>query len=96
MTIQEITGETQEENIMVDRNRPKKSFAPHLNEYQNKLSYFTIDNKEQEKYRVGVCHLYQRFIKTIDTRKTDSELNLELENLITLHLELQAAKEGFR
>ena len=66
------------------------------NEDQDKLSYFTIDNKEQEQYRVNVCHQCQRFIKTIDTRKIDGEINLEIENLITLHLDLQADKEGFK
>ena len=66
------------------------------NEDQDQLSYFTIDNKDQEKYRVNVCHQCQRFIKTIDLRKTDNKINLEIENLITLHLDLQAAKEGFK
>lgn len=66
------------------------------NEDQDKLSYFTIDNKDQEKYRVSVCYQCQRFIKTIDTRKIDGEINLEIENLITLHLDLQADKEGFK
>ncbi|MEA3334230.1 MAG: formate dehydrogenase accessory protein FdhE [Pseudomonadota bacterium] len=66
------------------------------NEDQDKLSYFTIDNKDQEKYRVNVCHQCQRFIKTIDMRKIDGEINLEIENLITLHLDLQADKEGFK
>ncbi len=65
------------------------------NEDQDQLSYFTIDDKDQEKYRVSVCHQCQRFIKTIDTRKIDNEINLEIENLITLHLDLQADKEGF-
>lgn len=66
------------------------------NEDQDKLSYFTIDDKDQEKYRVNVCHQCQRFIKTIDLRKIDNEINLEIENLITLHLDLQADKEGFK
>ncbi|MEA1923648.1 MAG: formate dehydrogenase accessory protein FdhE [Pseudomonadota bacterium] len=66
------------------------------NEDQDKLAYFTIDNKDQEKYRVSVCHQCQRFIKTIDLRKIGSKINLEIENLITLHLDLQADKEGFK
>ena len=62
---------------------------------QEKLSYFTFDDGNDEKYRVNVCHQCNKYIKTVDTRKSATEINPEIENLITLHLDLQAAKEGF-
>jgi len=66
------------------------------NEEQSKLDYFTIDDQTQKHYRVDVCRQCQRFIKTIDTRIPTGEINLEIENLITIHLELEAVREGFR
>ncbi|MBN2810245.1 MAG: formate dehydrogenase accessory protein FdhE [Deltaproteobacteria bacterium] len=65
-------------------------------EDQQKLSYFTVEDGNHDKYRVNVCHQCQRYIKTIDTRKSSSAINPEIENLVTLHLDLQAAKEGFK
>jgi FdhE protein len=76
---------------------PYKRLRCHLcgNEDQDKLNYFTIDDPAQNHYRVNVCHQCQRFIKTIDTRITGNEIDLEIENLITIHLDMEAAREGF-
>ena len=65
-------------------------------EDQQKLSYFTINDDSSEKYRVNVCRRCRRYIKTVDTRKIDSAIDPEIENLITLHLDLQACKEDFK
>jgi len=65
------------------------------NEDQSKLDYFTIDDPAQKHYRVNVCHQCRRFIKTIDFRAVDYEINLEIETLITIHLDLKAAAEDF-
>ena len=64
-------------------------------ENQQKLSYFTVDD-DHGKYRVNVCDQCQRYIKTIDTRKSSIAVVPEIENLVTLHLDLQAIKEGFQ
>lgn len=65
-------------------------------ENQQKLSYFTVDDDNHDKYRVNVCYQCQRYIKTIDTRKSSIAVVPEVENLVTLHLDLQAIKEGFQ
>ncbi len=63
------------------------------NEKQQKLGFFTIGN--DEKYRVYICHQCKKYIKTIDTRKVPGQMDLEVENLITLHLDILARKEGY-
>ncbi len=67
-------------------------------EDQQKLSYFTLGDTDDKdaKYRVNICRQCQSYIKNIDTRKSKNEINPEIENLITLHLDLQAMKEGFQ
>jgi len=65
-------------------------------ENQQKLAYFTVNDDDHGKYRVNVCHQCQHYIKTIDTRKSSIAVVPEIENLVTLHLDLQAIKEGFQ
>jgi len=84
--------------LQCDFEWPYKRLQCHFcgNEDQSKLDYFTFESRGQDHYRVNVCRQCQRFIKTIDTRTMSGEINLEVENLITIHLELEAAREGFR
>lgn len=67
-------------------------------EDQQKLSYFTLGDSDDKdaRYRVNICRQCNSYIKNIDTRKGSNELNPEIENLITLHFDLQAKKEGFK
>lgn len=57
-----------------------------------KLSYFSAGAGST---RVDTCRACSRYIKTRDSRKGDSEVPLEVEDLLTLHLDLLAAREGF-
>jgi len=57
------------------------------------LGYFT--SEEEEGYRVDFCKKCKRYIKTLDMRLIESPAPLELENLITLHLDILAHKQGF-
>ena len=67
-------------------------------EDQQKLSYFTLGDTDDKdtRYRVNICRQCKSHIKNIDTRKGQTEINPEIENLVTLHLDLQAVKEGFK
>jgi FdhE protein len=56
------------------------------------LSYFLAG---EEPTRVCVCRKCSRYIKTRDSRKGNSDVPLEAEDLTTLHLDLLAGKEGF-
>lgn len=57
-----------------------------------KLSYFTAG---EGATRVDTCTACSRYIKTRDSRKGDSDVPLEVEDLLTIHLDLLAAREGF-
>lgn len=57
-----------------------------------KLSYFTAGDGAT---RVDTCKACSRYIKTRDSRKGNSDVPLEIEDLLTIHLDLLASREGF-
>lgn len=57
-----------------------------------KLSYFTAGVGAT---RVDTCKGCSRYIKTRDSRKGNSDVPLEVEDLLTIHLDLLASREGF-
>ena len=61
---------------------------------QEKLSYFTIDGKEG--FRVDLCMECKDYIKTLDSRKLNRDIILEIDDIATLHLDILAQKEGFK
>ena len=61
-------------------------------EESDKLSYFTVDERGT---RVDTCKSCSRYIKTRDSRKAGAEAPLEVEDILTIHLDLVAAREGF-
>ena len=63
------------------------------NEDQQTLAYFTIE--DEEKYRVDVCNVCNKYIKTVDFRKTEKKPNLDVEDIATLHLDILADEEGY-
>jgi len=63
------------------------------NREPKELGYFT--SEEEEGIRVDFCKKCSRYIKTLDMRVIDSPAPLELQNLITLHLDMLAHEQGF-
>lgn len=57
-----------------------------------KLSYFSAGDGIT---RVDTCKACSRYIKTRDLRKAESDIPLEIEDLLTIHLDLLASREGF-
>lgn len=57
-----------------------------------KLSYFTAG---EGATRVDTCRACSRYIKTRDSRKGEADVPLEVEDLLTIHLDLLASREGF-
>jgi len=57
-----------------------------------KLSYFTAG---EGSTRVDTCRACSRYIKTRDSRKGGGDVPLDVEDLLTIHLDLLASKEGF-
>lgn len=62
------------------------------NEEVQKLSYFTAG---EGATRVDTCGVCSRYIKTRDSRKGNGDVPLDVEDLLTMHLDLLASREGF-
>jgi FdhE protein len=56
------------------------------------LSYFVAG---EGATRVDTCTVCSRYIKTRDSRKGNADVPLDVEDLLTIHLDLLAAREGF-
>ena len=56
------------------------------------LGYFTIGDGA---VRVDTCKECSRYIKTRDSRKGNSDVPLDVEDLLSIHLDLLASREGF-
>lgn len=57
-----------------------------------KLSYFTVGDGVT---RIDVCKVCSRYIKTHDSRKDEDYISLDIEDIMTLHLDMLANKEGY-
>jgi len=64
------------------------------NDQPKKLGYFV--SEEEEGFRVDSCKKCNCYIKTLDMRVIEQPAPLELENLITLHLDMLAHEQGFK
>ena len=51
-------------------------------------------SEEEQAYRVDVCDACNRYLKTVDTRKTKHPLYPLVEQISTLHLDLLAQEQG--
>lgn len=63
------------------------------NEDQRQLSYLYIEN--EPRYRIETCDRCRRYIKTIDLRHATLPVDYEIENIITVHLDLIARENGY-
>jgi len=64
------------------------------NKDHEKLHYFYAEG--QEVHRVDLCDTCKRYIKTVDSRNIGYEPDLNLEDMITIHLDILASKKGFQ
>ena len=68
--------------------------CPHCgNDDQKTLAYFTDDTN---LYRLYVCEKCHRYLKSIDLRKTETEILLPLERILTLDLDRQAHESNYK
>ena len=58
-------------------------------------SALTFLSDDKELYRLYVCEQCKGYLKAIDLRKTESEILLPLERLLTLDLDKQAVENGY-
>ena len=62
------------------------------NKDHSKLHYFF--GEEEKDYRVDVCDVCKKYLKTVDTRELKHPLYPLLEQVSTLHLDLLAREQG--
>jgi FdhE protein len=55
--------------------------------------FFTVEG--EEKYRVYFCENCRGYLKLIDEKKSDSEVNLFWEDINTVYLDILALQEGY-
>jgi len=60
---------------------------------QNNLNYFT---DEDELYRLYTCQCCRNYLKAIDLRKTEEDIILPLERLLTVDMDRQAGEMGYK
>lgn len=71
----------------------KRIFCPFCeNTDHESLRYFYAEN--EEVYRVDACDRCNKYIKTIDTRKTDRLIYPPLEYLATAHIDIRIKEMG--
>jgi FdhE protein len=58
------------------------------------LRYFYAEG--DEACRIDLCEKCRKYIKTIDIRRFDSEPDLNLEDITTIHLDILASEQGFQ
>ncbi len=72
----------------------QRVFCPFCENRDGKtLQYFF--NDEEKELRVDVCEKCKKYIKTIDTRKTERMIYPPLEQIASLHLDYKAAEMGY-
>jgi len=63
------------------------------NDEQHTLAYFAVEGEEH--HRVDVCNKCRRYIKIVELPKSSEELDLDVEDIATLHLDMIAYDEGY-
>lgn len=62
---------------------------------QDALAYFA-DEQERHPYRLYVCEQCHTYLRAIDLRRTQAEVLLPLERVMTLHIAQQAREQGYK
>ncbi len=57
------------------------------------LAYFT---DEKEMYRLYICKRCRTYLKTIDLRKTETEILMPLERVMTVDMDRQGREKGYK
>jgi formate dehydrogenase maturation protein FdhE len=53
-------------------------------------------SSEDEVYRLYVCQVCQRYLKTLDQRKARREFSLPVERITSVDLDITAREQGYR
>ena len=73
----------------------KRGVCPFCDQHDKKSAGYFFSQEEKE-YRVYTCDNCKRYTKTIDTVKADRLIYPPLEQVVTLHLDMQASQKGYQ
>jgi len=62
---------------------------------QDALAYFT-DEEESYLYRLYICEQCRTYIKAVDLRRSEADILLSLERMMTLDMDRQAQEKGYK
>jgi len=71
----------------------RRVYCPFCENTDSKTLHYFF-SEEEEDYRVDVCDGCNKYIKVIDTRKANRVIYPPLEQISTLHLDIQAREKG--
>ncbi|MFH2218233.1 MAG: formate dehydrogenase accessory protein FdhE [Pseudomonadota bacterium] len=71
----------------------QRLYCPFCENKDSKTLHYFFSEEEKE-LRVNVCDSCKKYIKTIDARKTERIIYPPLEQVSTLHLDIQAREKG--
>jgi len=63
------------------------------NEEEEGIKYLRIGNEKQ--YRLEVCQSCHRYLKVVDFESIGKPVPLDVENIVTIHLDMLAKREGY-
>lgn len=73
--------------------RTQRIYCPFCDNKDHKTLHYFFSEEEKD-YRVDVCDLCKKYIKTIDTRKMKRPVLPLVEQISTLHLDILAQEQG--
>ncbi len=72
----------------------KRAYCPFCDHSDDKKLHY-IFSEEEKELRVDLCSNCNKYLKTVDTRRTERLIYPPLEQVTTLHLDIKAREEGF-
>jgi FdhE protein len=73
----------------------KRGFCPFCGNQDSKTQQYFY-NEEERELRVDLCDSCKKYLKTIDTRNAERLIYPPLEQISTLHLDIQAKEKGYK
>jgi FdhE protein len=68
--------------------------CPFCNHEEEDTKYLRVKNEKQ--YRIEVCKACEKYLKAVDPELFGSRVPLDIENIVTLHLDILAQQQGYR
>lgn len=68
--------------------------CPFCNHGEEDKKYLRVENEKQ--YRIEVCKSCEKYLKIVDAELIGPAVPMDIENIVTLHLDILAQQQGYR